>query len=149
MTTHAKNKVISGDYKDASVIAVLGNIHIACGSIAPVSLDSGTVKSYEMIADISCDKRIHLSLQLRDGKKSILEVERDICAAIIKNCIAGSAIRCDITPEKIKSCDPENKENCTDCICVKCIVWPKCCYGRMFARRALYGKLSIENQNTY
>jgi len=140
---YAKNKVIAGDYEGSSVTAVLGTVYII-GSDERITLDKGTVEFYEMIigGEMLVNKHIHyLALQFRDGKKSILEVDQSFCKTIIKNCISESAIRCGVTPDKIKSCDPGNLANCSDCICVKCIVWPKCCYGRMFARRASYSKL--------
>ena len=154
--TYARNEVIAGDYKGSYILAVLGDIQITKDSRALEFLDSNSVESYEIVtnndempafADIDLDsiesnERIHyLALRFKDGKKSVIEVERDICTAIIKNCLAGSIIRCGVTPEKIKFCDPDNKVNCKDCICVNCIVWPKCCYGRMFARRKAYSNL--------
>lgn len=132
-----ENKVVSGDYEGCCVIAVLGEVQIISDFASLIFLDSGTVESYEMKDAEPC-RMHHLALKFRDGKKSFLEVDRDICTAIIKNCIADGVVRCGITPEKIKSCDPHNKDNCRDCVCVKCIVWPKCCYGRMFARRKSY-----------
>jgi len=138
---HARNQVISGEYKEFSVISVLGEVQILRALGAPVFIDSNSVELFEMYEDneLKSSERVHyLAICFRDGKKSILEVDGDICKAIIRNCQVSGTIRCGVTPEKIKACDAHTKKHCSECICVKCIVWPKCCYGRMFARRKSY-----------
>ena len=135
---HAMNKVIEGDYEGCSVISVFGEVQIIRALDTPVFIDSNSIEFYEMMQDKSSERVHCIKLIFQDGKKSVLELDRDICTAIIKNCSVSGTIRCGVTPEKIKACDPHTKEHCKDCICLKCIVWPKCCYGRMFARRKSY-----------
>jgi len=139
---HAMNKVIEGDYEGCLVISVLGEVQIHCASDTPAFIDSNSVQMYELMPDKSSDRVHYIKLTFQDGKISILELDRDICRAIIKNCSVSGTIRCGVTPEKIKACDPNTKEHCKDCVCLNCIVWPKCCYGRMFARRKGYSERS-------
>ena len=83
------------------------------------------------------NKRIqYIALQFKDGKKSLLEVDRDLCIVLIKNCLARAAARCGVTPDRIKSCDPRNEGICRECPCFRCVVWPKCCYRRISDRRS-------------
>ena len=136
--THAINKVVEGDYEGCMVISVFGEVQIIRTSQSPVFIDSNSISLYEIMLEKSNERVQCISLTFLDGRKSVLELDRDICSAIIKNCSVSGTIRCGVTPEKIKACDPNTKEHCKDCVCLKCIVWPKCCYGRMFARRKSY-----------
>ena len=135
---HAINKVVEGDYEGCSVISVFGEVQILRDGMPPVFIDSNSVLLFEVKNDDGDERVKYITITFQDEKKSVLELDKDICRAIIKNCSVSGTIRCGVTPEKIKACDPHTKEYCKDCICLKCIVWPKCCYGRMFARRKSY-----------
>ncbi|MCL2565304.1 MAG: hypothetical protein FWE24_05770 [Defluviitaleaceae bacterium] len=149
----ARNKVISGDYEGQDVISVSGDVSIS----NTVKLGRDTVNSYEivtkghqkvefglvplgMLAEMLSDEgnRVHhLSVKFNDGKKSLLEINSAICAAIIKACAARAPGSCGISLADIKlSCDPDNRTNCRDCPCCQCTLWPKCCFGRLRSRRA-------------
>ena len=83
------------------------------------------------------NKRIqYVALQFKDGKKSLLEVDRSLCTVLIKNCLAKAPARCGVTADRIKLCIPNNKAVCGECPCYRCVVWPKCCYRRMSDRRS-------------
>lgn len=161
--THAQNKVIAGDYNGEAVRSILGEVSISNSSGRPVFLSVDTVESYEMIMAEHLEgagpglmdetlpdcvaqrltevmsagnKRIQfIALQFKDGNKSLLEVDRDVCVFLIKNCLAKASARCGVTRDRIKVCDPHDERICRDCPCFKCVVWPKCCYRRMSDRR--------------
>ena len=139
----AKNKVIAGDYEGKDVVALLGEISIPVGPAGSLVLSLDNVESYEMHTDeadgaISAGNKCvkHITIQFRDGKKSLLEVDRDLCNVLIKNARAEAAARCGVAPEMIKSCDPHNEKVCRVCPCYRCTLWPKCCYMRIYDRRA-------------
>ena len=165
MGAYAKNKAILGDYQGADVVSLLGEVSISNCPGGSLFLSLGTVESFEIITGehiknaslggsfglesgalrdfvktLSTEAELirYVALQFKDGKKSLLEVDRDICVALIKNCLDQAVARCGVTPEKVKSCDPHNEAACRDCPCFACVVWPNCCYRRIYGRRAKY-----------
>jgi len=79
----------------------------------------------------------YIAILFKDGKKSLLEVDYDLCSVLIKNLVETVA-HCGVNAEKIKSCITCNEGNCQDCPCFLCVLWPKCCCKRMHDRRAKY-----------
>ena len=81
-------------------------------------------------------KRVqYIAIQFKDGKKSLLELDRDLCTALIKSCLSEAAARCRVTAEHIESCGSYNEGSCQTCSCFRCVVWPKCCLRRLSNRR--------------
>ena len=150
---------MSGDFEGADIVSNNGSVSVAGGPF----LNRDTVKSYEIITEgyqkvefgliplgmlddmLADDKRqIHqLSIRLVDGKSSLLEIEPLICVNIIKSCFARAPGSCGISLADISSaCDPLGRKNCSNCHCGKCTLWPKCCFGRIMARRAKHKRQS-------
>ncbi|MCL2856737.1 MAG: hypothetical protein FWE19_03305 [Oscillospiraceae bacterium] len=77
----------------------------------------------------------YLALQFKSGEKSLLEVDRDLCEVMVKNCLAEAPLYCGVKPENIKTCDPFSEGVCNDCPCRGCVLWPKCCFARFRVRR--------------
>ena len=83
----AKNRVIAGDYKGHSVVSsVLGTeivteSHIFAHS-KTIRLDKTTVKQYEILNQANVgflgrDVIYTVSVEFKDGKKSLLEIDRE------------------------------------------------------------------------
>ena len=77
----------------------------------------------------------YLALQFKGGEKSLLEVDRGLCAVIVKSCLSGAPPYCGVKPENIKACDPFDQGVCSGCSCHGCVLWPKCCFARLRTRR--------------
>ena len=96
--------------------------------LAPIAVRNGVMSSK--------NGNVHyLALQLKGGKKSLLEIDRDLCMVIVKNCLAEAPLYCGVKPEDIKTCDPYSEGVCNDCPCRGCILWPKCCFAQFRNRR--------------
>ena len=87
----AKNRVINGDYAGSQVVGGgAANAAIALGFIKQLRLNSTTVESYEVLGGlagaISSKNGYQVSVQFKDGKKSLLEVDETIYKAIVQGC---------------------------------------------------------------
>lgn len=138
--SRARNEVIAGDYKGGAIVSILGEVSISKNPIGSLFLTMDTVESYEVITHehLKNKRAQYVAIQFRDGKKSLLELDYDLCVMLIKNCLDKAAARCGATPESTKLCNPNSKEFCRDCPCFRCIVWPKCCNRRIQDRRVKY-----------
>lgn len=72
------NKVIAGDYKLHSVLCPLGGVpRITLPGFKVLLINKDTVESYETINEVHQAGRgkNQISIQFKDGKKSLLEVD--------------------------------------------------------------------------
>lgn len=78
----AKNKVIAGDYKDASITLVNGQVTLA------ISLGNMIILNKKMVASHAVEsetKGVHtVSVTFADGKKSLLELDDRMCKALLE-----------------------------------------------------------------
>lgn len=94
----AKNQVISGDYKGKSVKVSFGNVKIS-GLFTDVKLDHETVEEWQVLDEkhkrelgqmimlglLAKKKGVyHMSIQFKDGKRSLLEIDDKIYNALMK-----------------------------------------------------------------
>ena len=82
------------------------------------------------------DRTQYLAVLFKDGKKSLLELDRDVCKLLIKNSTARPAVKCGVTPDIIGACTPRSERECRVCPCYKCVLRPNCCFRVMHDRRA-------------
>ena len=77
----AKNKVIAGDYKDASITLVNGQVTLALSLGNMIILNKKMVASHAVESET---KGTHtVSLTFADGKKSLLELDDQMCKALL------------------------------------------------------------------
>ena len=78
----AKNKVVAGDYKDASVTMVNNQVTLA------ISLGNMIILNKKMVASHTVEsesKGAHtISITFADGKKSLLELDDKMCKALLE-----------------------------------------------------------------
>ena len=77
----AKNKVTAGDYKDANVTMVNGQVTLA------ISLGNMIIQNKKMVATHAVEsetKGSHkVAITFADGKKSLLELDDKLCKALL------------------------------------------------------------------
>lgn len=80
----AKNRVIAGDYQHKKVIGAKGVIGIIVGFGKIVNLDQTTVESYEHKSE-DLKKGTHVvSIEFKDGKKSLIEIDAEVYKALLQ-----------------------------------------------------------------
>ena len=87
----AKNRVISGDYAGKQIVGGgISQAGFVMGIVKKIFLNSTTVESYEVFGGIagaiSSKNGYQVSVQFKDGKKSLLEVDETIYKAIVQGC---------------------------------------------------------------
>ena len=87
----ALNRVLSGDYAGRQVVGGgVANAGISLGFIKQLYLNRTTVESYEVLggmAEATMKKGTYqLSIQFKDGKRSLLEVDEKLYKAIVQAC---------------------------------------------------------------
>lgn len=87
----AKNRVISGDYAGKQIVGGgIAQAGIVIGIVKKIFLNNTTVESYEVLGGlagaISSKNGYQVSVQFKDGKKSLLEVDENIYKAIVQGC---------------------------------------------------------------
>lgn len=87
----AKNRVISGDYAGSLVVGGgAANAAISLGLIKKLNLNSLTVESYEVLGGVAGAMQpkngYQVSIQFKDGKKSLIEVDDRLYKAIVQAC---------------------------------------------------------------
>ena len=77
----AKNKVIAGDYTGANIAMAAGQV------VLNISLGNMIILNQKMVASHAVEsetKGVHtLSLTFADGKKSLLELDDQMCKALL------------------------------------------------------------------
>ena len=77
----AKNKVAAGDYKDASVTMVNGQVTLAISLGNMIILNQKMVSAHKVESET---KGTHtVSITFTDGKKSLLELDDKMCKALL------------------------------------------------------------------
>ena len=87
----AKNRVISGDYAGKQIVGGgIAQAGIVIGIVKKIFLNNTTVENYEVLGGlagaISSKNDYQVSVQFKDGKKSLLEVDENIYKAIVQGC---------------------------------------------------------------
>ena len=87
----AKNRVISGDYAGKQIVGGgIAQAGIVIGIVKKIFLNNTTVENYEVLGGlagaISSKNGYQVSVQFKDGKKSLLEVDENIYKAIVQGC---------------------------------------------------------------
>ena len=87
----AKNRVINGDYAGKQIVGGgAANAAISLGLIKQLRLNNSTVESYEVLGGVagavSPKNGYQVSVQFKDGKKSLLEVDEKLYKAIVQAC---------------------------------------------------------------
>lgn len=78
----AKNKVTAGDYQDANVTLVNGNVTLAISLGNMIILNKKMVAAHQIESEA---KGTHLvSITFADGKKSLLELNDKLCKALLE-----------------------------------------------------------------
>lgn len=113
----ADNFVVSGDYKNRPVVVVFGKVYILAGLRHKIKIDSSTVESYELLdsgkatgqfgnavvgaalfgpagavigANTAKGKNgILVSINFKDGKRSLVECDNVTYSWIVKACYKG------------------------------------------------------------
>ena len=83
----ASGKVISGDYSGKGVIASFGTISVVIGWGKSFDLTPATVAKYELIP-CRHQNTYQVSVGFKDGKKSLLQLDRKAYDIFIKNCFS-------------------------------------------------------------
>lgn len=80
----ARNKVIAGDYQNKAVIGARGAVSIITGFGKVLNLNTTTVESYEHKSE-DHKKGTHIvSVEFKDGKKSLMEIDGNVYKALIQ-----------------------------------------------------------------
>ncbi|MEK5331561.1 hypothetical protein [Lysinibacillus sp. FSL W8-0992] len=80
----AKNQVIAGDYQQKRVIGANGVIGILLGFGKIVNLDQTTVESYEHKSEDHKKGTHVVSIEFKDGKKSLVEIDGNVYKALLQ-----------------------------------------------------------------
>ena len=77
----AKNKVVAGDYKDASVTMVNGQVTLAISLGNMIILNKKMVSAHKVESETAGTHTV--SVTFADGKKSLLELDDKMCKALL------------------------------------------------------------------
>lgn len=77
----AKNKVIAGDYKDASITLVNGQVTLALSLGNMIILNKKMVVAHAIESEVKNNHKV--SVTFVDGKKSLLKLDDKMCKALL------------------------------------------------------------------
>lgn len=78
----AKNKVITGDYAGGRIMLSAGKVVLSISLGNMIILNKKMVASHAIESEVKGNHKI--SVTFADGKKSLLEVDDALCAALLK-----------------------------------------------------------------
>lgn len=106
----AKNQVIAGDYQHKKVIGAKGTIGIIVGFGKIVNLDQSTVESYENKSEDPKKGTHVVSIDFKDGKKSLLEIDDKIYKELVVKMFKTSSSPSE--ENRIPNTLPKKKRGC-------------------------------------
>lgn len=107
----AKNQVIAGDYQNKAVLGARGAVSIIVGFGKMVNLDQTTVESYEHKSEDQKKGTHIVSIEFKDGKKSLIEIDGNVYKALLQAMFQTSSSSTSVQGN-INSNVPTNSKGC-------------------------------------